>query len=382
MNNYIVLETDIMCFILTVYVFFKTLFSPHPTLSSKRFLRLTGFAVLFILSDMLYMLFANVPFSYNVTVAYIINVCYYVLLTLIGAYWFCMADAYVSRITEKPLISSVLKWAPFTVVVLFALLTPQFRLLFRIDENMKFVRGPFNCICFIVPFLYLLWSCILLLKTPTKGYGYDFRMKKFNMLLFPIPAAVFSLIQPFIPTLSFTPVGYTLSLLLYFTEYRNSISNTDPLTEIYNRIYIMKTLDAMLKLRKGSCVMIDIDNFKSVNDEYGHITGDMLLLDFVKRLKATADEYNFIPARYAGDEFMVLCRTENDEKIKGFIRDFELSLKDLVIPGTNISVTASMGYAKTARGISTASAFVDAADEQMYLIKSQKRIHIPKATDK
>ena len=79
----------------------------------------------------------------------------------------------------------------------------------------------------------------------------------------------------------------------------------DPLTHIYNRREGYRLIEKTLVSNgSGALFVMDLDNFKSVNDRYGHQAGDEVLVDFARILKDTAGARN-IPARLGGDEFIL-----------------------------------------------------------------------------
>lgn len=93
--------------------------------------------------------------------------------------------------------------------------------------------------------------------------------------------------------------------------------NTDPLTEIRNRRYLMQYLEkqtAQMGDEKHYAVLIDLDLFKSVNDTYGHVFGDKVLKQFADTVKKNLGVNDLI-ARFGGEEFMILFGTDNEEEI-------------------------------------------------------------------
>ena len=93
--------------------------------------------------------------------------------------------------------------------------------------------------------------------------------------------------------------------------------NTDSLTEIRNRRYLMQYLEkqtAQMGDEKHYAVLIDLDLFKSVNDTYGHVFGDKVLKQFADTVKKNLGVNDLI-ARFGGEEFMILFGTDNEEEI-------------------------------------------------------------------
>ena len=97
--------------------------------------------------------------------------------------------------------------------------------------------------------------------------------------------------------------------------FHEKLSNTDALTKVYNRRFLedfSKQYFEILKREKGafSLLLVDIDDFKSINDTQGHDVGDEVLLKLVSIIKNTIRENDFI-VRLGGDEFLVLLPNTN-----------------------------------------------------------------------
>jgi diguanylate cyclase (GGDEF)-like protein len=158
------------------------------------------------------------------------------------------------------------------------------------------------------------------------------------------------------------------------------LSDTDPLTQIYNRRYMMNMLEKELLRaeRKGthlSLVMIDLDHFKQVNDKYGHDGGDQVLIALAALAQAGLRSYDFF-ARYGGEEFvMTLPETAHEDAL--MIADrLRRRIQLHSYPGTlkGLSLTASMGVATyPVQFISSLADLVREADEAMYRAKTAGR---------
>ena len=129
------------------------------------------------------------------------------------------------------------------------------------------------------------------------------------------------------------------------------ISTRDPLTDIYNRRYILERLSVIMQEygRVGRCfslAMIDLDHFKAVNDTWGHPAGDFILTDFTKTVAASIRPYDLF-GRYGGEEFLVIfvnIGKSHAETIVGRILELVQSRPVVVNDGT-IRYTFSCGLA-------------------------------------
>lgn len=157
------------------------------------------------------------------------------------------------------------------------------------------------------------------------------------------------------------------------------LSLTDPLTNMSNRRHAMQQLsllwDESNQYQKPlSCLMIDIDKFKQINDTYGHDMGDVVLIELAK-LFQHAIRTDDIACRLGGDEFFIIC-PETDLKgglnIAGIIND-KVSALSLEIPGGYLALNVSIGVATKTADMKQIDDLIKSADEGVYAAKSAGR---------
>jgi diguanylate cyclase (GGDEF)-like protein len=163
-------------------------------------------------------------------------------------------------------------------------------------------------------------------------------------------------------------------------EMLKQLSNTDPLTLLYNRRYMMEVLDKEMQRsqRKGSplsLIMLDIDHFKRVNDQYGHQGGDQVLVTVANLARVGLRSYDFA-ARYGGEEF-VLTLPETDHKDALLIAErlrSRIQMHAFTGGLCGLTVTSSLGVATFPSGcVSSVSDLIREADEAMYRAKGAGR---------
>jgi diguanylate cyclase (GGDEF)-like protein len=140
----------------------------------------------------------------------------------------------------------------------------------------------------------------------------------------------------------------------------------DPLTGLANRATLYEQVAAA---DGGAVLHLDLDEFKIVNDTYGHTAGDELLVEVARRLRAAAGE-RACPARVGGDEFAVLLPGVTDTAEAAAVAERVLAAlsEPLRVRGATARVAASIGVALTAPGL-TAADVVRCADIAMYTAK-------------
>lgn len=144
----------------------------------------------------------------------------------------------------------------------------------------------------------------------------------------------------------------------------------DTLTKIYNRGVFMEDLDEMIAA--GECfgvIMYDLDNFKQINDIYGHNEGDAILQELARRSKQLADE-RFTVYRLAGDEFTAIVKSGDRAVVNSYMKMLYDALQQPYnLGGKEKGLYTSIGAAMWPEDGETLSELVEAADTAMYYIK-------------
>jgi diguanylate cyclase (GGDEF)-like protein len=145
----------------------------------------------------------------------------------------------------------------------------------------------------------------------------------------------------------------------------------DPLTNLANRKQFKENLDSVLANNiKGSIILLDFDNFKEINDTFGHLAGDNLLKSFSKLLLNKFSE-NIFAARYGGDEFLLLLKgiTSNYE-IKEYIYKLKsLVAKPFLIEESEFYLDFSAGISRFPEDSKNSYDLITMADTAMYQAK-------------
>jgi len=161
------------------------------------------------------------------------------------------------------------------------------------------------------------------------------------------------------------------------TEKLEDMSFKDPLTTTYNRRFMMEYLQSEMKKawEKGkdlSIVMIDIDKFKRLNDNYGHLVGDEVLINLSSILKSMCRDDDIV-SRYGGEEFLMIF--PNVDKQTAVNRAEELRKKveaSVLSEEVSDNVTISLGVGSYLCGMSCGK-FIEEADKNLYKAKESGR---------
>jgi diguanylate cyclase (GGDEF)-like protein len=155
---------------------------------------------------------------------------------------------------------------------------------------------------------------------------------------------------------------------------------TDSLTGLLNRRYFLERLDQEIARGRRyesvlSLLMIDVDQFKRVNDTYGHLVGDHVLVQVGKVLRSCLRSSD-LAARYGGEEFCVLAANTDLEGGRTFAERIRHMVASQQIPSpdqTTFSITCSIGVAEAGAAAVSVLELVGRADEALYRAKQQGR---------
>ncbi|KAA3614014.1 MAG: diguanylate cyclase [Calditrichaeota bacterium] len=157
-------------------------------------------------------------------------------------------------------------------------------------------------------------------------------------------------------------------------------ANHDPLTGRWTRAAIFEILEKEIcrSVREDSVIsvmMIDLDHFKDVNDQFGHLAGDEVLRETVKRLQNSLRPYDSI-GRYGGEEFLVVlpgCKEKDATHLAERMRD-AISKEPILLGENEITITCSIGISMWQSGRPVLSMdIIEKADKALYKAKNAGR---------
>lgn len=198
---------------------------------------------------------------------------------------------------------------------------------------------------------------------------------------YPIVLVITLLVRHTIGNFPYMAMSNTLAILVIYIGYLDNVISIDPLTDINNRSsmyeYIQKKID---ENAENLClIMIDINEFKNINDKYGHIEGDRALKIVAGTMKKIVLENyrsGFL-GRFGGDEFIAVI--ENDrEKAEKLAETIRSSIRKAAVDNNlKYDISLSIGITQLNESIGNAENLISAADEEMYknkkLMKSRMK---------
>jgi two-component system, cell cycle response regulator len=158
------------------------------------------------------------------------------------------------------------------------------------------------------------------------------------------------------------------------------VSNTDHLTGLYNRRYLMDALDREFTRSKRSgsflsVLLLDVDNFKEINDRFGHYGGDLVLTETASILQQELRSYD-TAVRYGGDEFFAMISDVSLQEAAAIADRVRMSIESSRFPGEmeDVRISFSIGVAvHPGTGVESVEDLIREADNALYRAKKNGR---------
>lgn len=272
----------------------------------------------------------------------------------------------VYALDKKTVISRKFKAAVGCEVVYLLLLTALLPsgMVFSVSEDNVYARGPYFAFYIV---MYLAALAYLAVSTIVTAWEFQNRSR---VLIYPLIVflAVETIIQIALPQLHVTWLCVTLFSVLYFIYCSEMWNQLDALTGLLNQNSYLNCTAEMC--RSGEVLVVfDVDDFKQVNDQYGHVKGDICLAEIAACIKRAYARHGYC-YRTGGDEFCVLLRDGDKEHAcaRDFVRRLSERRKEL-----DFLPTVSFGSAAlSSENVVTGK---DRADHNMYRYKKERKAH-------
>ncbi|MCO4784921.1 GGDEF domain-containing protein [Marinomonas atlantica] len=215
-------------------------------------------------------------------------------------------------------------------------------------------------------FLFLIALTFILFVTPTPfdelGYHPDLKTRIiYSFILIAFLSTIYEYISS-----RFNQSLQELSVKLEIA------ATTDPLTGLLNRRGLQQRLEELL-WPAPALLLLDIDYFKQINDEFGHKCGDEYLVLFAQTIEMFSLEHESLVSRWGGEEFLVVL--EKTDNLKDVSEALRKKLGEITLStetGANIAVTVSIGVTQVEAGESILKA-ISRADQGLYAAKNRGR---------
>lgn len=313
----------------------------------------------------------------GVEINYVANSVCFVGTVSIGFLWCLYVDLRIYRNYKRTAKKTGIIMIPWLVEVV-AVVCNLFGIgiLFKISENNIYQRSNGAIIGYVSLMIYFVYSVYLVYHSKRQGINLSF----FPVMYFVGPCLAGVLIQFFF--YGITSSWVSVAIALSFVQMQSYAENLymDELSGLYNRRYFNAVLAEKENMNRRSLhgIMMDINDFKSINDNLGHSVGDHAICTMGNILFKSIPDAG-MAIRYAGDEFIVLLLGVDEECMISTMKEINDNLAEFNESGTEpFRLSVSMGCAEFGEN-DDAESFLTSMDDRMY--EEKRKYHLIKQSN-
>ena len=308
----------------------------------------------------------------------VLEVVYLTMMTLTGYDWFLYTlDLFPTKELKLRKHRHLLS-VPMLLMIVLIFTSIKTGQIFQVDQNGTYIRGDLNMVPVVVNYAYMVLGSYIALQCSREALLTIDKKRFLLASLFPVPILIFSAIQLALPPgLPLMHGGILVALLMQYGAAQNALATSDFLTGLSNRVAFEQDLIGRIRRYRSEdaeelyLLEGDIDDFKNINDTYGHSLGDRALIKTADVLSRVFAKYEAAVFRIGGDEFMVIIESEEELDMEQIEKEINAKLI-LTMPGDDINMSMSFGVEKYDESMNIRS-FIDGADQKLYKSKEKKQ---------
>lgn len=366
--------TEIFCIVFAAAILFRlnsSIGSEHEVAQMKHMV----YAYLgMLITDAIWALAEDGLIALHPFVNAVVNAISIICISLGCYFWFRYVDDRLHQETAPNRRYDIIAAIPLIVICSLDIISIFTGWIFIIDENNHYQSSD---TLFIIPttinFMYLLIPTIKAIGLAGKAKSKSQRNEYLSYLAYmiiPFACGVFEDTMPNVPLLA---LCIFMVILIFFLTIQSRQISTDALTGLNNRRWLNQFLEKKLPTAAADnpviLFMMDVNDFKSINDSFGHIEGDNALKSFATALRLTAARYNAFIARYGGDEFCLVTDMPHSDPVEieqNIIDTLDTVRSTIAQTAMPYTLSVSIGCAVCDRPESRVEAFIARADDVLY----------------
>lgn len=371
---------NVFCILVLVMVLVRIVRSSDKRISQIMYSWFIIASIILCASDLFWgVIDMTYNWSLSDSIDYVANGIYHVFTLVVCYLWYLFAESEQETRTVTTRIGLGISLIPFIFDLALVMGSSYNGLVFSISEVGEYERGN----CYILHISICFFYVVL---TSLKAFIRSFYKKNFlkkeryrtlaSFCLVPLLAGALQVAFKGSPMIS---AGVTFAAIQVYMSSREQLISIDPLTKMNNRAEMMRFLDNKMRNRSANkdlyLFIMDLDGFKKINDNFGHVEGDNAIIITAEALKTVVRKTNFFICRYGGDEFVAVGEVKDDFSPEQFIEEINTALKDAVVAHQKeYSLRMSIGYFKHTPEIKNIAEFISAADKYLYRQKSERSL--------
>lgn len=239
----------------------------------------------------------------------------------------------------------LIAYAPFVATAFISIILSAFGLpiMYTIKPDGGLLRHAMYAPIILTEYLIMFGSVFYVIWNRQKISRFEY----ITLIAYLLPPAAGIFLNEALDHVDLIWPSMTVSLVMVYTNIQSRMTNTDPLTGVFNRWEYEKQIEYLTSqkgMHKKVCaIMIDIDNFKKINDEESHQTGDLALIEVSQILQKSIRKNDFI-ARIGGDEFCIMIESDQIDVLHQIINKINEQMHQFNKAWEGSYIRLSMGY--------------------------------------
>lgn len=312
------------------------------------------------------------PYLWLIPITNLLHLILFILGPVVTYMWYVFSKIWVYD--EYKWKKDIPVLIPLIINTLTVLPSPFLKIVFSISENNVYQRGPLFFISVATAYFYLIYSFLFVYINKDKINKTEY----FPLLLFGVFPAICGLIQSLFYGLLLMWNSIAYSMIIAYMYLQQRMMHIDHLTGAWTREKFQLYLNRLIRSSKAknfAIVFIDLDDFKEINDTYGHNEGDEALKVVVDIIKNTLSKGNHV-ARYGGDEFVLVLNVENETEVKIILNKIDIAFENYNNSSNNpYKLKYSYGYQCYDNELKMSpDEYINYVDELMYKAKHNKKL--------
>ena len=268
---------------------------------------------------------------------------------------------------------------PAVIYTVLCVLSPLTGWGFTLTETEHVVRGPLYPVMTLCSSIYLLAVAGSAAYNAVKGRTLARRQAGRSILLAVLIILLYVAVDDMLRKTTILPAAIFAVIIVIFITMQEYHINSDALTGMNNRrkadSFLTERLDDVSEKEPLYLCMCDLDNFKAINDSYGHAAGDEALILTSQAMKRAIARYDGFAARFGGDEFLMVWQPkEEGEREPEMLTETVNALLAELAEGKPYQLHMTMGYARCTDPAQPADYYMKAADDMLYRRKKEARV--------
>ena len=370
------IELNVLLFLILVRIAYQSAKNENQQMRRVLF-RYTAYGIMCsLMLDVLWLLIDGRQFPGGIALNKVVNALFLASGIVIGCLWYLsVLETLGYRVTRK---MGLLVMSPGIVFTALNLISIKTGWIFYVTEENVYVRGPLFWLQTAAALAVLFSSflhCLIRLINGKKTVPRRVVWETLGFYVIPVAGTLVSMPITGMPG---TWTCAAVSIILMYINAQDQEIVRDTLTGLNNRKMLPAAFeDYARQSAPGSVLylfMIDLDDFKSINDTFGHLAGDEALQAAARVFAQAVDGKRAMVARVGGDEFVILTLLSGEDGAMEFKRALQESMERYNAEHTlPYRLTNSAGYRAYIRG-ETLEDFMGRADEALYEEKRRKRV--------